>query len=172
MNGAREAASTTTPAMQRRGLLRGATAVMTAGAVTATMAHATPVASLGGDEGCGTSTADDALIVLCATFDDCERQVEAIYDTEPDDNQAEAAVSLVLRHQSELAVRIAGTAAHTADGIVAIARSVAIHNGNGAHDFDPSQGTTTGRLMTALLREVCLLSSNPAPSELAGRAAT
>jgi hypothetical protein len=117
------------------------------------------------------SAADHTLIALCAEFDACEREVDTIYDAEPDNDRAEATVALVMQRQFELSGQIAENSAHTPDGIIAIARSVAIHNGGGAHDFAPTQDTTTGRLMTALMREVCLLSGLPAPPGLAGRAA-
>jgi hypothetical protein len=111
------------------------------------------------------------LIRLCAEFDDCERQLEAIYASEADDELAEAGGAAVAKQMNSLAKRIMSSSASSADGILAIARSLAIHNGNGAFDFHPETSSTTGCLMTALLRESCLLSGLPSPDGLAGRAA-
>ena len=93
--------------------------------------------------------------------------MEAVYEVHLDDDPPEGLA--LLKRQGELAKRISGMRAHSADGIVAIARSLAVHNGNGESDFDPAASTTTGRLMTALMRAVCLLSGLTAPSKLAGR---
>jgi hypothetical protein len=146
--------------MQRRGLLAGATAALAAGAAIATAAHGAPVASPAG-------AGDDAeLIRLCAELDECEWQLEAVYAVHSEDDPPEERP--LMERQVELSQRIMGMPAHSADGIVAIARSLAIQ-GNGIFDFDPDPAYVTGRLMTALMREVCLLSGLPAPSKLAGR---
>jgi hypothetical protein len=122
-------------------------------ATTTTTAHGTP---------------DAVLIALCAEFDECQRQLEALYEVHPEDDPP-GEFTLVQR-QFELSRRIRGMRVHSADGILAIARSVAVHNGNGGLDFDPTERGITAHLMTALMRETCLLSGLPAPSKLAGRA--
>ena len=147
----------TTPDTSRRRLFATAAGALVVGATVATTAEA------GG-------SADDAEIIrLCAEVDNCERQADAIYATEPDDSLAAAAVAPVMARHFALAQRIAGSRVHSPAGIFALARSLAISNGNGDSDFHPETDTLTGCLMTALLREACLLSGLPAPTKLAGR---
>jgi len=161
----RRAPAQTIPNPSRRAMLAGATAALAAGAAIASAAHGAPTAP-------PAAAADDAeLIALCAAFDDCDRQIDTVYATEPDDELAESAAGLIIQRQAALAERIMGSRVHTPEGIVAIARSLAVSNGNGEHDFHPSAEYTTGRLMTALMREVCLLSGLPAPARLTGRTA-
>lgn len=113
---------------------------------------------------------DADLLRLCAGFDECGHRVDAIYASEPDDDLAQTAAALVLARQHTVAGKIMRSRVHSADGIVAIARSLAFHNGDGAADFQPRADTTTGRLMTARMREVCLFSGLPARAKLEGRA--
>lgn len=148
----------------RRRLLASTAAALATGAAIATAAHAAPVASPGGAGG------DAELIALCAEFDDCERQLEALYNVHLEDDPPEELP--LMDREAELARRIRGMRVNSADGILAIARSIAVHNGDGGLDYDPNSPGPTGHLMTALMREVCLLSGLPAPSKLAGRADT
>jgi hypothetical protein len=97
--------------------------------------------------------------------------LEALYDAERNEDPPEAAVAAIIEHQHALAGRIMVSRVSSAVGIVAIARSVAVSNGNGDCDFQPDARYITGRLTTALMREVCLFSDLPAPSKLAGRTA-
>ena len=113
---------------------------------------------------------DDAeLIRLCADLDECEWQLLAIHEVHREDDPPGELP--LMKRQAELAKRISGMQVHSADGILAIARSIAVYNGDGSLDFDPKSSSPTGHLMAALMREVCLLSGLPAPSKLAGRAA-
>jgi hypothetical protein len=114
------------------------------------------------------SNPDAELISLCAKFDECQRQLEALYEVHMEDDPPEQFP--LMAREAELSKRISGMQVHSAEGILALARSVAICNGNGESDFDPRCGGIIGHLMTALMREVCLLSGLPAPTKLAGRA--
>lgn len=116
---------------------------------------------------------DDAeLIGLCADLDDCERQYHAVYDNasyDESDDDLEAAAAAMLEPACALAERIRTSRVHSADGILAIARSVAVWNGDDASEFSPSEGGIVGALMTALMRESLLLSGLPVPANLARR---
>lgn len=136
------------------GFLGGGTAALPAGGAVVATARATPRGS--GD--------DAELIRLCAEFDDCERQLEAVYAVHLEDDPP-GELPLIER-QVELSRLIKGMRAHSAEGIFAIARSIAVCNGDGTFEFDPKGDSVPGRLMAALLRESLRLSGLPVPSVL------
>lgn len=159
MKGADQASTTAERGMHRRGLLTTAAAALAATAAVTATAVAAP------------ESADAELIELCAEFCRCEQRIEAIYEAVSDEELADAESEPVMAHQHDLAERIMGSRVRSAAGILAIARSLAVHAGEGAFDFSASPATTTGRLMTALFRESLLLSGLPVPDCLEGRAA-
>jgi hypothetical protein len=64
-----------------------------------------------------------------ASLDNTQRQLEALYEVHREDDPPEQFP--LFKRQAELAGRIRGMRVHAADGILAIARSIAVHNSHG-----------------------------------------
>ena len=143
--------------MNRRSMLRGA------GGALAGIGVALPAII--------PASPDAELIAVCAEFDACDRRVRYIYDEAAMDEDATAAAAAPLfAREGELLERLYQLRATTAEGMLARARTLAQHGGDGAFSLELDHSTGTGRMVIALMRDALAISDMPIPSKLVGEA--
>ncbi len=117
----------------------------------------------------GASPCPDAdLIRLCGAFDACEMRLSAIFNPVPDDYDEETANAEAkpnYERMSALLDRMEAAHATTPEGILARARTLGVHAGEGAYCMDIGP-TWAGRLVAVLLRDALALSGLPIPAML------
>ena len=96
-------------------------------------------------------------------------QAAAPAPTRAERSTAAAAAPLFAR-EGELLERLYRLRATTADGVLARARTLAQHGGDGAFSLDLDHSTGTGRMVIALMQDALAISGMPIPSKLVGEA--
>ncbi len=112
---------------------------------------------------------DAELLALSAELDACDQKICAIYDLageDADDDDLEEAARPLGDRQEAILARLESLRATTPAGILARARSLAIHAGAGEFDLSISDQTYAGLLTKLLLRDALLCSGLPLPSAL------
>jgi hypothetical protein len=131
------------------------------GAVSALPLAAVPMVARAG-------SADAELIRLCAAFDACEMRLSAIFNPVPggyDEETANAEAKPNYERMSALLDHLEAAHATTPEGILARARPLGVHAGEGAYCLDIGP-TWAGRLVAVLLRDALGLSGMPIPAAL------